>query len=472
MYISASCKLSSIFPGYLNTAGLQPASVSVKPSTTSSHTTHQFLPGAAAALQQPSSHSSGTIQPHLQRPHSSRSHPMTPLVFNLDSSPLVSSGQSSTLLYTPAEATSHGRQHHHDNKKTAHRARTSVNPRYQTIPESLMSSASTSTLAPTSRGNLTISSMLSTSGQSDRSEVVTGQEPCGELESSRTPNDPSPPTTITTTQQGPTLTLTELDELWRRFLATSLGSQQPPLSHNQTSGRREMDHPTTAAATGSERHSQFTYHRSQVIPTVPPSVATSQTTRMQDRYTELLATHGKREGNVSKSTRAYTETRHIHPPSNTKGKPVSCSRPVHMQDTSVQTTPSLHVPHPPLKSAISFSIPKQQTPIIEEREKSLEQRTVRAAFHHQLCSKSEPPSSPLQHTLTQLTLHEALTVFRPDFIQRSCERQRALREGQWRRRRRERGHRPPPVGCREEVPQSKRTPKFFFVGESSPRFLY
>ena len=76
----------------------------------------------------------------------------------------------------------------------------------------------------------------------------------------------------------------------------------------------------------------------------------------------------------------------------------------------------------------------------------------------------------LQHTLTQLTLHEALTVFRPDFIQQSCERQRALREGQWRRRRREGGHRPPPLGCREEVPQSKRTPKFFFVGGSSPSF--
>ena len=143
-YISASCKLSSIFPGYLNTAGLQAAGVSVKPSTI----TRQFLPGTAAALQQPGSHSSGTIQPHLQRPYSSSSHPMTPLVFNLDSSPLVSSGEPSTLLYTPAEATSHGRQRHHDNKKTAHRARTSVNPRYQTIPESLMSSASTSTLAP------------------------------------------------------------------------------------------------------------------------------------------------------------------------------------------------------------------------------------------------------------------------------------------------------------------------------------
>lgn len=357
----------------------------MKPSTTSNHTTCQFLPGT---LQQPGSHSSGTIQPHLQKPYSSSSYPMTPLVFNLDSSPLVSSGQPSTLLYTPAEATctSHGRQRHHDNKKTAHGARTSVNPRYQTIPESSMSSASTSTLAPTSGGDLTISTILSTSGQSDRSEVVTGQEPCGALESSRTPNAPPPPSTITTTQQGPTLTLTELDELWRRFLATSLGSRQPPLSYNQTSRRREMDHPTTAAATGSEGHLQSTYGRPQVTSTFPPSVATSHTTRMQDRYTELLATHGKREGNVSKSTRAYTETtqlgfgcRHIHPSSNIKRKAVSCSRPVHVQDTSVQTTPSLHVPHPSLKSAISFSIPKQQTPMIEEREKSLEQRTVRAA---------------------------------------------------------------------------------------------
>ena len=132
-----------------------------------------------ALLQQPGSHSNGTIQPLLQRPRPSSSHPMTPLVFNLDSSPPVSSGQPSTLLYTPAEATSHSRQRHYDSKKTAHRAqeRTSVTPRYQTIPEAPMSSVSTSTLAPTSPGDLTISSLLSTSGQSDRSEVVTGQDP-------------------------------------------------------------------------------------------------------------------------------------------------------------------------------------------------------------------------------------------------------------------------------------------------------
>ena len=225
--------------------------------------------------------------------------------------------------------------------------------------------------------------------------TVGGCSSYGALESSRTP----PPTIITTTQQAPTLTLTELDELWRRFLATSLSSQQPPLRYNQISERREIDHQTTAAATG---HLQSTYRRPQVTPALPPS----SHTRMQDRYTELLATHGKREGSVSKPARTYikpSETtqlgfacRHIRPPSNTKGKPLSHSRKVHMQDTSVQTTPSLHVPHPPPRSAISFSIPKQQTPIIEEREELLEQRTVRAAFTitgPSVWSKSEPLSS-------------------------------------------------------------------------------
>ena len=202
------------------------------------------------------------------------------------------------------------------------------------------------------------------------------------LESSRT-HCVHPPPTIT----NPTLTLTELDELWRKFLATSLGSRQPPLRYSQTSGRKEMDHHTTAAATGSG--GQSTHHRPQVTPVLPPSVDTSHT-RMQDRYTELLATQGKRGGNISKPARTYTRSsettqlgfasRYIHPPSNTKGKPLSHSRKVHMQDTSVQTTPSLHVSHPPPRSAISFSIPKQQTPIIEEREELLEQRTVRAAF--------------------------------------------------------------------------------------------
>ena len=204
------------------------------------------------------------------------------------------------------------------------------------------------------------------------------------LESSRTHCVHPPPTT--TTQQTPTLTLTELDELWRKFLATSLGSRQPPLRYNQTSGGKELDLHTTAAATGSG--GQPPHHRPQVTPTLPPSVDTSHT-RMQDRYTELLATREKREGNISKPTRTYTRSsettqlgfasRHIHPPSNSKGKPLSHCRKVHMQDTSVQTTPSLHVSHPPPRSAISFSIPKQQTPIIEKGEELLEQRMVRAA---------------------------------------------------------------------------------------------
>ena len=82
--------------------------------------------------------------------------------------------------------------------------------------------------------------------------------------------------------------------------------------------------------------------------------------------------------------------------------------------------------------------------------------------------------STLQHTLTQLTLQEALTAFHPDFVQQSCERQRSLRE-RWRNRVDGR-HRPPPAGCREGArppplgyregaPQPEKTPRFFFVGE-------
>lgn len=71
--------------------------------------------------------------------------------------------------------------------------------------------------------------------------------------------------------------------------------------------------------------------------------------------------------------------------------------------------------------------------------------------------------SVLQHTLTQLTLQEALTAFRPDFIQQSCERQRSLREKQWERV--DGRHRPPPIRNRKGAPQSEKTPKFFFVGE-------
>jgi len=72
--------------------------------------------------------------------------------------------------------------------------------------------------------------------------------------------------------------------------------------------------------------------------------------------------------------------------------------------------------------------------------------------------------SVLQHTLTQLTLQEALTAFRPDFIQQSCERQRSLGEKQ--RERVDGRHRPP--SHREQkrgAPESEKTPKFFFVGE-------
>jgi len=176
---------------------------------------------------------------------------------------------------------------------------------------------------------------------------------------------------------------------------------------------------------------------------------------MQDHYTELLGMHGRQDGNrpgaqqLDPCTRSLGLSKldftHVHVPAchpNTTNANSPHSRMVDVQNTSVQTSPSMHgppaIPYPP---PVSFSISRQQ----------------------QAHNTTAWPQEQRKHTLTQLTLQEALTAFRPDFIQQSCERQRSLREKQWERV--DGRHRPPPIRNRKGAPQSEKTPKFFFVGE-------
>ena len=183
----------------------------------------------------------------------------------------------------------------------------------------------------------------------------------------------------------PTLTLTELDQLWRRFLASSLSSHQPPPRHDQTVRK---DYPTcssVATTTSSGEHLHCTCYKS-TVPRAVPSEGSSRTV-MQDRYTELLGMHGEQEG-ITRAWQTDPRTRspglsqldftrrHVPscPPNNTKTS-LSHSRMVPLQDTSVQTTPSLQVPpamphpppampHPPPTMPhpppVSFSIRRQQ----------------------------------------------------------------------------------------------------------------
>jgi len=252
----------------------------------------------------------------------------------------------------------------------------------------------------------------------DYSQPLTSYE-ASEL--SRTACDPP------STQVVPTLTLTELDQLWRKFLSSSLSSHWPPSRKDQTFRKGSVDYPTHSATTSSGAHLHCTCHK-PAVPRAVPSVGTPCTV-MQDHYTELLGMHGRQDGN-------RPGAQQLDP----------CTRMVDVQNTSVQTSPSMHgppaIPYPP---PVSFSISRQQ----------------------QAHNTTAWPQEQRKHTLTQLTLQEALTAFRPDFIQQSCERQRSLREKQWERV--DGRHRPPPIRNRKGAPQSEKTPKFFFVDASNCR---
>ena len=182
------------------------------------------------------------------------------------------------------------------------------------------------------------------------------------------------------TQLVPTLTLTELDQLWRRFLSSSLSSHWPPSRKDQTIRKGTVDYPTRSATTSSGGHLHCTCHKSTVA---VPSVGTPRTV-MQDHYTELLGMHGRQDGNRPGAQQLDPRTRslglskldftHVYVPAchpntasvpachpNTANANFTHSRMVDLQDTSVQTSPSMHmppaIPYPP---PASFSISRQQ----------------------------------------------------------------------------------------------------------------
>ena len=149
------------------------ASGSVKASTARTQPTHQFPPG---------SYGRRSAQPHLHRTLRPGSSHVTPAGFHLSSTPQMSlelPSQSSTLLYTPAEAVtaSHGKQGNHGSRKASREATrlTSVTPTSHIKPET-PSSENASRLVPTGVRDLTITSILSTSGQGEPGEVVTGRD--------------------------------------------------------------------------------------------------------------------------------------------------------------------------------------------------------------------------------------------------------------------------------------------------------
>ena len=125
----------------------------------------------------PGSYDLGSTQPQFHR----TVHPSDSCVTPAVSSPRVSlelSSQSSTLLYTPAETvtTSYSKHCNHGSRNASHKATrlTSGASSYDTKPEAPSSETATR-LVPTGVGDLTITSILSTSGQSEPGEVVTGQ---------------------------------------------------------------------------------------------------------------------------------------------------------------------------------------------------------------------------------------------------------------------------------------------------------
>jgi len=176
----------------------------------------------------------------------------------------------------------------------------------------------------------------------------------GASELSRTARDPP------STQLVPTLTLAELDQLWRRFLSSSLSSHWPPPRKDQTVRKGTVDYPTRSATTSSGGHLHCTCHK----PTVPRAVPSGGTpcTVMQDHYTELLGMHGRQDGN--RPGEQQLDFTHVHVPAchpDTANANSPHSRMVDVQDTSVQTSPSMHgppaIPYPP---PVSFSISRQQ----------------------------------------------------------------------------------------------------------------
>lgn len=197
----------------------------------------------------------------------------------------------------------------------------------------------------------------------DYSQPLTSYE-ASEL--SRTARDPP------STQLVPTLTLTELDQLWRKFLSSSLSSHWPPSRKDRTFRKGTVDYPTRSATTSSGGHLHCTCHK-PTVPCAVPSVGTPRTV-MQDHHTELPGMHGTQDGNRPGAQRLDPRTRslglskldftHMHVPAchpNTTNANFPHSRMVDVQNTSVQTSPSMHgppaIPYPP---PVSFSISRQQ----------------------------------------------------------------------------------------------------------------